>query len=122
MVTGSASPQPHQRRQGAQGNHALMRASQPLHARTTTFHRAVCPAAYDCVLLIVVRDGAAFLFSEFGQQPAHLGDAILLGTNTSCGVEPEGYWALTPGLGHVESSSCWRKRDDQDYGQEELLR
>ena len=30
--------------------------------------------------------------------------------------------ALTPGLGHVESSSCWRKRDDQDYGQEELLR
>lgn len=32
------------------------------------------------------------------------------------------YWALTPGLGHVESSSCWRKRDDQDYGQEELLR
>ncbi|WAL41110.1 DNA cytosine methyltransferase [Brevibacterium sp. BRM-1] len=34
-----------------------------------------------------------------------------------------GLWgALTPGLGHVESSSCWRKRDDQDYGQEELLR
>ena len=34
----------------------------------------------------------------------------------------QGYRALTPGLGHVESSSCWRKRDDQDYGQEELLR
>ncbi len=33
-----------------------------------------------------------------------------------------GLRALTPGLGHVESSSCWRKRDDQDYGQEELLR
>lgn len=31
-------------------------------------------------------------------------------------------WALTPGLGHVESSSGWRKRDDQDHGQEELLR
>ena len=29
---------------------------------------------------------------------------------------------LTPDLGHVESSSCWRKRDDQDHGQEELLR
>ena len=28
---------------------------------------------------------------------------------------------LTPDLGHVESSSCWRKRDDQDHGQEELL-
>lgn len=31
-------------------------------------------------------------------------------------------WTLTPDLGHVESSSCWRKRDDQDHGQEELLR
>ncbi len=37
-------------------------------------------------------------------------------------LSPRRVWALTPGLGHVESSSCWRKRDDQDYGQEELLR
>ena len=37
-------------------------------------------------------------------------------------ADPVFIWALTPGLGHVESSSCWRKRDDQDYGQEELLR
>jgi len=29
---------------------------------------------------------------------------------------------LTLDLGHVESSRCWRKRDDQDHGQEELLR
>ena len=32
-----------------------------------------------------------------------------------------GWGALTPGCGHVESSMGWRKRDDQDHGQEELL-
>jgi AraC-like DNA-binding protein len=30
--------------------------------------------AYDCVKVIVVRDGSAFVFSEFGQQPDKAGD------------------------------------------------
>ncbi|WP_217898444.1 hypothetical protein [Haloechinothrix alba] len=45
--------------------------------------------AYDCVKVIVVRDGSAFLFSEFGQQPVKPGDVILLGANVLCGSEPE---------------------------------
>ncbi|TRF64652.1 AraC family transcriptional regulator, partial [Salmonella enterica subsp. enterica serovar London] len=28
-------------------------------------HRPLGPVAYDCVKVIVVRDGSAFLFSEF---------------------------------------------------------
>ena len=46
-----------------------------LLARTRTIHRPVGPVAYDCVKVIVVRDGSAILFSEFGQQPVTIGDA-----------------------------------------------
>lgn len=51
--------------------------------------------AYDCVKVIVVRDGSAILFSEFGQQPVTIGDVILLGANTLCGSEPEGHVTVT---------------------------
>lgn len=33
--------------------------------------------------------------SEFGVQPAHFGDAIVLAANTLCGVEPEGWITTT---------------------------
>ena len=46
----------------------------PLVSRTSTVHRPVGPVAYDCVKFIVVRDGSAFLFSEFGRQPVKPGD------------------------------------------------
>lgn len=46
--------------------------------------------AYDCVKVIVVRDGSAILFSEFGHRPVKIGDVILLGANVRCGSEPEG--------------------------------
>lgn len=39
---------------------------------------------------MVVRDGTAIVFSEFGQQPVRFGDAILLGSSVLCGIEPEG--------------------------------
>lgn len=45
--------------------------------------------------LIVVRDGSAILFSEFGEQPVKPGDAILLGANVLCGSEPEGHITVT---------------------------
>lgn len=45
--------------------------------------------------MIVVRDGSAILFSEFGKQPVKLGDVILLGANTLCGSEPEGHITVT---------------------------
>ena len=68
---------------------------QPLIARTHVVRRPVGPLAYDCVKIIVVRDGSAILFSEFGQQPVKVGDVIVLGANTLCGSEPEGHITVT---------------------------
>lgn len=67
----------------------------PLLARTRTVHRPVGPVAYDCVKVIVVRDGSAILFSEFGQRPVKPCDVILLGANVLCGSEPEGHITVT---------------------------
>ncbi len=68
---------------------------QPLIARTRTVHRPLGPVAYDCVKVIVVRDGSAILFSELGQEPVKSGDVILLGANVLCGSEPEGHITVT---------------------------
>lgn len=73
----------------------MLRDYQMVLARTQTVHRPVGPLAYDCVKLIVVRDGSAILFSEFGQKPARPGDVILLGPNVLCGSEPEGHITVT---------------------------
>ena len=68
---------------------------QVLLARTQTVHRPVGPVAYDCVKLIIVRDGSAILFSEFGQKPVRPGDVVLLGPNVLCGSEPEEHITVT---------------------------
>lgn len=80
---------PHESTSGSPGWFA------PVVARTRTVHRPVGPVAYDCVKVIVVRDGSAFLFSEFGQKPAKPGDVIVLGANVLCGSEPEGHVTVT---------------------------
>lgn len=67
-----------------------LRGFDPILARTFTVHSPVSPVAYDCVRLIFVRSGSAILFSEFGQKPVCVGDAVVLGTNVLCGSEPEG--------------------------------
>jgi|SRR5690625_194734 len=67
----------------------------PIVARTRTVHRPIGPSAHDCVIVTVVRDGTAFLFSEFGQQPVKPGDVITLGANVLCGAEPEGHITVT---------------------------
>ena len=64
-------------------------------ARTRTVHSPVGPVAYDCVKVIVVRSGSAILFSEFGQKPVNVGDAVILGANVLCGSEPEGQITVT---------------------------
>lgn len=64
-------------------------------ARTSTAHHPVGPVAYDCVKVIVVRDGSASLFSEFGRRPVKVGDVILLGANVLCGSEPEDHITVT---------------------------
>ncbi len=53
------------------------------------------PLAYDCVRIVVVRAGSAILFSEFGQKPVHVGDALLLGANVLCGGETEDHITVT---------------------------
>lgn len=67
----------------------------PIMARTRTLHRPIDPVAFDCIKVIVVRDGSAILVSEFGQKPVKFGDVILLGANTLCGSEPEGHITKT---------------------------
>src|SRR5215207_5898570 len=61
----------------------------PILARTQTVHRPIGPTAYDCVKIIVVRDGSAMMYSEFGQKQVRVGDVVLLGANTLCGSAPE---------------------------------
>lgn len=68
---------------------------QVLLARTQTVHRPIGPLAFDCVKVIVVRDGSAILFSEFGQKPVTVGDVVMLGPNVLCGSEPEGHITVT---------------------------
>ncbi|MFT3860004.1 helix-turn-helix transcriptional regulator [Micropruina sp.] len=72
-----------------------MQVYQPILASTQTLRRPVAPVAHDCVKFIVVRDGAAFLFSEFGQQPIKSGDVVMLGANVLCGGEPEDQITVT---------------------------
>ncbi|RCS82599.1 helix-turn-helix transcriptional regulator [Brachybacterium alimentarium] len=72
-----------------------LRGYQVLLARTQTVHRPVGPLAYDCVKVIIVRDGSAILFSEFGQKPVRPGDVVVLGPNVLCGSEPEGHITVT---------------------------
>jgi AraC-like DNA-binding protein len=68
---------------------------QPVLARTTTIHHPTGPVAYDCVKVVVVRDGSALLFSEFGEKPVTVGDVVTLGANTLCGTEPEDHITAT---------------------------
>lgn len=72
-----------------------LRGLAPVLARTHTIVRRVDPLAYDCVQVIVVRDGSAMLFSEFKQKSVKFGDVILLGANTLLGGEPEGGTTFT---------------------------
>jgi AraC family transcriptional regulator len=57
-----------------------------IRARTRTIQNAVGPLSYDCVKVIVVRDGSAILYSEFGQQPVRTGDVIRLFTDEGVGA------------------------------------
>ena len=53
-------------------------------------HRPIGPSAYEYVRLVVVRDGTAIAFSEFGQRAVSTGHVLLLGPNVLFGLEPEG--------------------------------
>lgn len=68
---------------------------EPIIARTATIHQPMAPAAYDCVKLVVVRDGSALLLSEFGQRFVTVGDVVVLNANVLCGSEPESHITTT---------------------------
>lgn len=70
-------------------------SSAPVVARTAVMRESVALTAHDCVTVIVVREGAAELFSEFGQRSVSPGDIALLGGNTLYGVKPTGKVTLT---------------------------
>ncbi|MFD2028521.1 helix-turn-helix transcriptional regulator [Promicromonospora aerolata] len=61
----------------------------PIIARTRSFYQTIDPVAYNCLELIFVRHGSAFLLSEFGEQLVTIGDVIALGASILCGGEPE---------------------------------
>lgn len=64
-------------------------------ARTRTIRRAIGPVAYDCVKVMVVREGSAILSGQFGRAWVNAGDVVLLDANALCGGEPEGYVTVT---------------------------
>lgn len=67
----------------------------PVVARSTTVYAPTPPIAYDCVRLIIVRDGSAMLMSEFGTQPATVGNVVLIGANVLCACEPEEHFTVS---------------------------
>lgn len=67
----------------------------PLIAQTSVLNHPTGPTAYDCLRLIVMREGTAVVFSEFGWQPVSVGDVVLLGPNVLSCTEPEGHTAVT---------------------------
>lgn len=94
-------------------------------ARTTTIQDAIEPLAFDCMKIILVRDGSAILLSEFGQRHVKPGDVILLGANTLCGSEPEGRITVTTiyaDMDYIVDQVFWRyvgvlydRLDAQDF-------
>lgn len=68
-------------------------AYSPIVARTRTFRRPTESLAYDCTRLMIIRDGSAVLFGEFGRKSVGPGDVTLLAANTACAAEPA--WDFT---------------------------
>lgn len=61
----------------------------PIFTRTATTTSVVTPVAFNCVKFIIIREGHATFFGEFGKQRAEVGDVVVLDENTLCGAEPE---------------------------------
>lgn len=64
-------------------------AYHPLSARTLSFCHPIDPVAFDCVKLVVIREGSSIVCSQLGQRPVTVGDVLLLCANTLCAAEPE---------------------------------
>lgn len=67
----------------------------PIVARTGSTHRTSELAAFDCIRVIVIRDGSAFLDGEFGTESVTVGHIVVLGADVYCRTEPEGHVTST---------------------------
>ncbi|WOF21930.1 AraC family transcriptional regulator [Microbacterium betulae] len=67
----------------------------PILVRTGSFHRVSEPAAFDCINVVVIRDGSALLHGEFGVEAVALGHVALLGANVRYTTEPDGHVTST---------------------------
>ena len=67
----------------------------PVVVQTRSFTRPVEPMAYDRVKIMLVRDGSAILFSEFGESPTRTNDLVVTWTATLCGALPEDSVTIT---------------------------
>lgn len=74
---------------------AERRFQNPVFAQTSSRRRPVESAAYDCVRIVVIRDGSALVRSQFGQRPITVGDALLLCANTLCAIEQVGWHSMS---------------------------
>lgn len=61
----------------------------PMAVETREFRRAVPPVAFDCVKLLLIRDGSTILTTESDTTFASEGDLVFLRTATLCGGTPE---------------------------------
>jgi hypothetical protein len=50
---------------------------------------------YDCLKIVFIRSGSAIVFSEFGDQPVSIGDAVMIGPNVLFSSEPEDHVTVT---------------------------
>lgn len=67
----------------------------PVVARSQRTRRSVGAVAFDCVRLVVVRDGSVILCGECPQRPVSVGDIVLIAPDMPVGYEPEARITIT---------------------------
>ncbi len=66
----------------------------PIVAHACSACRPEASSAYDCVRVVVIRDGSAFISGDC-VQPVTVGDAVLIASSARFGYEPEGRVSMT---------------------------
>lgn len=64
-------------------------------ARTITTRREIAPDAYDCVRVVVIRDGSVLPAGDVPPAPLSIGKAVLVAPHARFGYEPEGAATMT---------------------------
>lgn len=64
--------------------------SQPLFACHRSLLYPLCPVAYDCAKVLIIRRGSALVYREGAEHSVRVGDVVLVGPNAQCGIIPRG--------------------------------